>query len=293
MTTNTNGQTIVDLEEIPLKEIWEKEAINFTPWLSDNISRVSDKIGMDLSVIECEKSVGPFFGDIYAEDEKGNKVIIENQLTQTDHEHLGKMLTYAAGLKGKTMIWIAGKVRPEHAATINWLNTMDTDIQFYLIELTAHRIDEINVTIDLNMVCEPNNMTETIREKFWTQLKRIDSEHDNIFLNVNNFKYDYMETKAMAGASWDIGILVKSGKAQLYIHDDKELYKSIEKRRTEIETDFGEPLEWINNEKHKVTRITTTSNIGGLKDEDKWDDIQHDLVDRMSRLKNAISKYLE
>lgn len=306
MVNNTNGQTIINLQEIPVREIWSNEARNFTPWLAENISRLSEKINMELTVIECEKSVGPFSADIYAEDERGNKVIIENQLERTDHDHLGKMITYAAGLKGKTMVWIADKARPEHASAVNWLNAMDTDIRFYLIELLAHRINDIDVTMDFRVVCEPNDVTNAIKTdnkdnamkdqrniKFWTQLKVIDATRDNMYTNVNVLKWNYIGTTAITGAIWDTGIRSNSGNVQLYIYDNKPLYDIIESHKIEIEEEFGEPLMWINKDGQKATRITSVSNIGGIKDEDKWNEIQHDLIDRMSRLKCAIEKYLK
>lgn len=303
---NTKGQNVVKLEQILVRDIWDREDTNFTPWLADNISRLSEKIDMELSVIECEKSVGPFSADIYAEDEKGNKVIIENQLERTDHDHLGKMLTYAAGLKGKTMIWIADKARPEHTAAINWLNTMNTDIRFYLLELIAHRIDEKNVTMDFNVVCEPNDMTKAIKvdnesskiktelhKKFWTQLKVIDAEYDDMYSESNNLKPGFLECTIIPGAGWTLNIRKNFALAQFYIYDNKELYELLKEHKDEIEADFGEPLNWINNENHKAARIVSLSKIGGLNDTDKWDEIQHDLVDRMSRLTRVIGKYLE
>ena len=96
MTSYTNNQTIIDLEKIRPHDIWLNEARDFTPWLANNIDRLSVALNMELNVIECEKSVGPFSADIYAENEHGNKIVIENQLEKTDHDHAGKLMTYAA-----------------------------------------------------------------------------------------------------------------------------------------------------------------------------------------------------
>ena len=98
---------------------------------------------MTISPIEKEKSVGPFNVDILAEDASGRHVIIENQLTKTDHDHLGKLLTYMSNLDAKVAIWVATDPRPEHVAAINFLNeNVPQDTQFYLLRLQALRIGE-------------------------------------------------------------------------------------------------------------------------------------------------------
>lgn len=99
------------LEEIKdLRTVWPHEALDFTPWLSqdDNINLLADAIGLDITVDETESSVGDFNVDILAsETGTDRKIIIENQLEDTDHDHLGKLITYASG-KGadKTFIKI-------------------------------------------------------------------------------------------------------------------------------------------------------------------------------------------
>jgi len=304
MTTNThtNGQTVIDLEDIPVREIWEHEARDFTPWLAKNISRLSRKINMELNVLECEKSVGPFSADIYAEDEDGHKVVIENQLERTDHDHLGKMMTYAAGLNAQTMIWIADKARPEHAKAIDWLNEMDTTVRFYLIELLAQRIDATNVTVDFRIVCEPNDVTEAIktnnendeivrqnRMTFWTELINIDKYNGIAKETKNNLKERFIEMQApnITRMPWEYIITLKSNSAELYFYPERrDIYSSLLEHKDDIEKDF-EGLIWNGN------KIISKSDMGGLDDKDEWEKIQHDMIDRMLHLQNVIGKYLE
>ena len=110
------------LKPVALREVWKHEAYDFTCWLFENLDILEEHIGLSLTPIEKEKSVGPFFVDIFAEDSSGRKVIIENQLTKTDHDHLGKILTYLSNLDTKIAIWISTDPRPEHIAAINYLN---------------------------------------------------------------------------------------------------------------------------------------------------------------------------
>jgi len=131
------------LEKVSLREIWKDEARDFLPWLEENIEYLNDSLDISLSVIEREKSVGTFAADILAEDRDGNKVIIECQLEKTDHDHLGKILTYLTNLEAKTAIWICSDPRPEHIKAVTWLNEVTpADVSFYLVKIEAVRIGE-------------------------------------------------------------------------------------------------------------------------------------------------------
>ena len=108
------------LEYVPLREIWKHEAYDFTTWLFENCDVLNEQLGLTISPIEKEKSVGPFNVDILGEDSAGRAVIIENQLTRTDHDHLGKLLTYMSNLDAKVAIWVSTDPRPEHVTAINF-----------------------------------------------------------------------------------------------------------------------------------------------------------------------------
>lgn len=312
MTTeaHTNGYTIVERKEIPVRDIWSNEARDFTPWLADNIDRLSTILNRELDVIECEKSVGPFSADIYAKDEYGNKVVIENQLEKTDHDHAGKLMTYGANLDVKVFVWITPKARHEHINLINWYNThLDNDIQCYLIEILTHEIDGKNVTLDLKTICEPNDVTDAIKiinkgddiieqkkMAFWTQFTNINKYNGIAKETKNSFKYRYieMQTPGIARMPWQYIIKSKSNIAEIFFYGEtKDMYSSFLLHKEDIERDFGEILIWTTGENKKGSRITSESDMGGLNDQDKWDEIQSDMIDRMTRLQNAIKKYME
>ena len=83
---------------------------------------------------------GNFQVDLIAEDEDGDRVIVENQLEATDHDHLGKLITYLTNLEAKAAIWITTDPRLEHIKAIQWLNeSTPGDIDFYLVRLAAYR----------------------------------------------------------------------------------------------------------------------------------------------------------
>ena len=119
------------IEKVPLRDIWKHEANNFTKWLQNNIDILSEVIKILLTNVEREQSTGNFYVDLTAEDNSGNTVIIENQLEKSDHDHLGKIITYLSSMDATTAIWIVSDPRPEHVSAINWLNE-STAANFYL-----------------------------------------------------------------------------------------------------------------------------------------------------------------
>ncbi len=121
------------IKRVPLRDIWKHEAYDFTSWLQDNIDVLNDALGLSLSNPEREQTAGSFNVDLVAEDENGNPVIIENQLEKSDHNHLGKLITYLTAIGAKTAIWIVADPRPEHVSAISWLNE-SSSAQFLFIE---------------------------------------------------------------------------------------------------------------------------------------------------------------
>ena len=127
------------IKQVALREIWKHEAINFTQWLAlpENLELLSEEIDIELSLIDTEYNVGRFNVDIYAEESTTDrKVIIENQLERTDHDHLGKLITYASGLDAEIVIWIVREVLEEHKQAIEWLNeNTNKSINFFAIRI--------------------------------------------------------------------------------------------------------------------------------------------------------------
>ena len=127
------------IERVNLRDIWKNEAYDFTNWLAENLDVLSEALGISLSLIETEKSVGTFNVDILAEDDEGNLIVIENQLEKTDHDHLGKLITYTTNIDAKKAIWITSEPRNAHITAISWLNE-STPIDFYLLKLEVVKI---------------------------------------------------------------------------------------------------------------------------------------------------------
>ena len=166
-----------------LRKVWPNDATNFTKWLAEeeNIEELGKAVGIDIDLEERESSVGSFNVDLYAtESGSGRKIIIENQLEDTNHDHLGKLITYASGKGAEVVIWIVKRARDEHRQAIEWLNQhTDSNIGFFLVEIELWQINDSLLVPKFNVVEKPNDwgkymksiegMSETDRLKleFW------------------------------------------------------------------------------------------------------------------------------
>lgn len=152
------------LVRVDLREAWPHEAANFTPWLAEeeNLRLLGDTLGLELQLEAIEKPVESFSADILAKDTiSGNMVVIENQLEQTDHNHLGQILTYAAGLNARTVIWIAREFRDPHRAAIDYLNEISSpDHNFFGVQLELYRIENSPYAPRFNIVAKPNDLVQ-------------------------------------------------------------------------------------------------------------------------------------
>ena len=157
------------IEKAELRAAWPNESNDFTPWLADNISELGKVLGLELELQTREARVGAFTLDLLALESGTNRtVIIENQLQPTNHDHLGKLLTYAGGCDAQVIIWVAREFRDEHRQAIDWLNQRtDEETEFYGIVVEVWTIDGSRPAPYFNMVATPNEWqreaTETIR----------------------------------------------------------------------------------------------------------------------------------
>src|SRR5215211_5236021 len=129
------------IQRVPLREVWKHEALDFTTWLEKNLDIRNDALEISLSSAKREQAAGNFSVDLLAEDESGSFVVIENQLGKSDHDHLGKLLTYLVAFEAKMAIWIVSEPRPEHVSTITWLNE-SSPASFYLLKAEAVKIGD-------------------------------------------------------------------------------------------------------------------------------------------------------
>ena len=148
------------LEPVDLRAYWDLEDRDFTPWLAheDNLNELARAIGLDSLQLEgTEQAVGDFSADIVASDDD-NVVVIENQLGKTDHDHLGKLITYASAQKAKTVVWISRELRNEHRQALDWLNhTARGEVRFFGLEIELWKIGDSNAAPKFNVVVQPTD----------------------------------------------------------------------------------------------------------------------------------------
>src|SRR5208283_2838276 len=205
----TNSKEIGKIRKVPLRELWAKEDKDFSKWLEEHIDYLNEALDLEISIEKREESVGPFSVDLFGSDKDGKKVIIENQLEKTNHDHLGKLITYLTNLDANIAIWITSEPVPEHVKAINWLNeNAPEDVAFYLVKLEAIRIDPQPMAAPLFTVeAKPTeNSKEIGKEKkeyaerqinlkeFWTKLLEKSGERTKLHSNTSPSIYNWIGT---------------------------------------------------------------------------------------------------
>ena len=245
------GYDLDHLKKVELRKVWPHEALDFTKWLSSpaNLNMLGEAVGVELELIETESSVESFNVDIYAQEAgTGRKVIIENQLEETNHDHLGKVITYAAGKGAQVIIWVVSHARDEHRQAIEWLNEhTDSDFGFFLVEIELWTIGDSKPAPRFNVVEQPNewtralrlseNLSETERVKlsYWTKYREIARSTPN-FLKVFSPQKptkDHWSTLRCGTSAYHIALLIDTqhGRTgiEFYVPDDKDIgHKAIE-----------------------------------------------------------------
>ena len=158
--------TLGTLEIVSPKTVWKNEERDFTPWVAENISHISTAIGVSVVVEQTEKKVGIYELDIFGRVDGTDKpVIIENQLGETDHKHLGQLITYASGLEAAIVIWIASEVTDEHKAAVEWLNRMaNENVSFFLLRPEVVKIGDSLPAARFHLVVGPSEFSRMIKE---------------------------------------------------------------------------------------------------------------------------------
>ena len=302
------------INRVPLREVWKHEALDFTKWLEDNLDVLSEAIKVKLSNAEREKNAGDFSFDLVAEDENGNPVIIENQLEKSNHDHLGKIITYLTSFGAKAAVWIVSEARPEHINAISWLNETSA-ASFYLLKVEAIQIDESKPAPLLTLIVAPSEegrvigkkkkeMAERydIRYRFWTELLDYAKTKTKLHTNISPTDHGWLGTGAgISGLGYNYAITKHEAYVELYIDKGKDsnkenlsIFKQLEASKTEIENVFGGPLEWQELENRRACRIRKTITSGGYRDsEEKWPVIHKTMVDAMIRLEKALTNYIK
>lgn len=300
------------IEKVPLREIWRHEAHDFTTWLEGNLDILQSILDFRLINPLREHGTENFSVDIVAEDESGNIVVIENQLEKSNHDHLGKIITYLASVGASKAIWIVSEPRQEHIKAVSWLNESEL-ASFYLIKLEGVKIGNSDPAALPTLIVGPSESAREAgetkknyaerhyeRKEFWTFLLEKAKAKTKLHSTRSPTMYNWLGTgSGISGISYNYVIGQHDGKVELYIDCDKEsgevnarIFEQLKEHRSEIELAFGKPLEWEPMETKRACRIVYYFQGGGYKDKEKWAFITDALIDAMVCLQKAFDPYI-
>lgn len=241
----------------------------------------------------------------------GGKVIIENQLGRSDHDYLGKVLTYLAATNANTAIWIVADPRAEHVAAVSWLND-SSSADFYLLKVEAVRIGEsepaplitriVGPSIETKAVSKQNrefSQRYDLRSQWWSRL--VSRPAADLHRHISPGKYSWIGlSSGIRGLNFNYAVRQHDCQAELYIdrgpemdEDNHAIFNEIQVQRNLIESDFGEGLSWEALESSRACRICVKVDGGYKSDPDNWDQIQDIVVQKMNRLVAALKPVLE
>lgn len=303
---------IIEIED--LRTVWPHEALDFTPWLAqeENLSHLGDVLGLDISLEEMESSVGSFNADIVGiEEGTGKRIVIENQLESTNHDHLGKLITFAAGKSANILIWIVKRAREEHKAAIEWLNNhTDEDVQFFLVELKLLRIGNSDPAVKFEIIEQPNNWTKEAKKSnqqkntnsqflfdYWEAFNDYASQDEsfNRYFKIRKPNADHWLSYAVGSSKYHIDTCIWTKKEEIqvefYIRDDKSIYHSLLEHKHEIEDETGIHLYWQELPTKKASRIST-SKKADLQNRDDWTNQFKWMITMMIIIKTSFLKYI-
>jgi len=299
------------LKNVPPRVKWTSEAREFTPWIAQNINTLSAALGLELEVENTEVACGPYSADILAKDTgTGKFVVIENQLERTNHDHLGKAITYASVLDASSIVWIATQFSEEHIKALDWLNDHTTeDFAFYGVQVELWQIDDSKPAIRFNVLSKPNEAvriaaktkaneeltdSKKFQLDFWTRFrdklastKRANSSHTpraQYWYNVSLGKSNIHISNTCNTDQNTVGI-------RIYISNKiaDTMLPYLESKKTEIEAAVGKQLNWNPNPENR-DKIIQLLHKTDFNDSKKLDEALDWLVEYTIKFRDVFSK---
>ncbi len=301
-----------ELRRVNPRDIWPHEAADFTPWLADQIAELGKAIGIELELHEREAAVGDFSLDLLAEDlGTGRKVIIENQLEPTDHDHLGKLLTYASGFDAGVVIWVAREIREEHRQALDWLNQRtDSATHFFGVVVEVLQIDESRPAYNFKPVVSPNEWqkskrsegagrssakADAYRQFFQTLIDELREKHNFTNARAGQPQSWYSFSSGIPGISYGASFAQgERARVEVYIDrgdavGNKRLFDRVHQSKDVIEGEVGEKLYWERLDDKRASRVAVyrTSSINDSSD--SLDGIRTWMIDSLLRFKQVFA----
>jgi hypothetical protein len=302
------------LKEVDIRKVWQHEQYDFSNWLSkdDNINQLGDTLNLSLTDVETEKFVGSYRCDIICKDEiTGKNVLIENQLEPTNHDHLGKIITYASGLDASVIIWIVEAAKEEHSSAIEWLNKhTDGDVSFFLIEVHAYTIGDSKPAPYFKIIQQPNDFVKQVKNiskntelndsqsnrlEFWNRFNDMLDKMGRPF-NKRKATADHWYSVAVGSSQCHISIdLVNREhkiRISMWIPNNKELYDTFYLNKDSIEKSLGYLISWDKLEGKKAACAYTFIEGLDFNNKDNYDSLMITIIKKVEQFRDSFKPYI-
>lgn len=301
-----------NLEKLNVHKQWKNEARDFTPWLAEeaNIAMLGQALGIEIEVENIEVAVGPYSADILAKDSGTDKyVVIENQLEKTDHDHLGKAITYASALDASAVVWIASTFTEEHEKALTWLNDHTSDdVAFYGVIIELWQIDRSRPAVRFNVISKPvdiirqaaikkaaGNLTEIqkLQLDFWTKFREAllrTRKVPSAQMARPQYWFDVALGRSGINLSNTCNTYENLIGTRVYISNKvaAAALSQLLEQKDEIEVDIGEKLQWNPNPDNRDKVIVLTRKVD-LSNREHWNEYIDWLVEMTLRFRKAFS----
>lgn len=302
------------LQEVKVRDLWKHEQYDFSNWIAKekNIEMLNDILGLTLVDVDKEVFVGAYRCDLVAKDETtGIKVIIENQLEPSNHDHLGKIITYASGLDAAVVVWIVTEAREEHKSAIEWLNNnTNKDVNFFFLELHAYKIGDSLPAPKFEIIEKPNDFIKSIkgqvnsselnksqseRLEFWTMFNDVVAEKGKPF-NIRKASTDHWYDVSIGTSEAHLSVTLVNKEnfvgIELYINDNKELFGSLLEKQVEIENESKLSFDWQRLDNRKASRIVYKIQGLNFDDHSNYNALIAEIIEKVIVMRKTFKKYI-
>ena len=309
---------LAKIERVDLREAWPNEARDFTPWLAENIVELGEALGMDLELQDTEAAVGGYSLDILATELNSNRpVIIENQLEPTNHDHLGKLITYAAGYDANVIVWLTREFRDEHRQALDWLNQRTgEDTQFFGVVVELLRIDSSRFAPQFRTVATPNDWRketassmrgekqvvsargERYREFFQELIDSLRENHNFTNARKGQPQSWYSFSSGFRGITYGAAFDGQSlARVEVYIDNggydwNKNIFDSLFEIKDDIEAAWPSTLDWRRLDSRRASRIFVDRSGSIDDDQSSLSEIKEWMVEGLVNLKQVFGPRL-
>lgn len=298
------------LQRVHLREVWRHEAYDFTQWLQENIDILNESLDLELVSAEREQAAGSFSIDIVAESSDGDTYVIENQLEKSNHDHLGKVITYLTSMKARGAIWIVSEPRQEHVNAMAWLNEASS-ADFYLVKVEAVRIGDSPAAPLLTLIVGPSaeakeagrakqEMAERydIRKQWWSQLVQLPGA--KLHAHITPGQYSWLGTSSgVRGLNLNYSVTQNECGVELYIDRGKDceeeneaIFDQLLESKDKVQAAVSFPLSWQRLDGRRACRIRIDLPGGYRSPDSEWPEIQQPMTDAMTQLEAAFKPVL-